>query len=219
RRQRMERMIEKMCQLGVPVTLEQVLSLAGGAQLGRPHLARALIEQRVCTTVKEAFDRFLANGRPAFVDRDRIAGEKAIEMIRSAGGTATVAHPGVSRVNDLELKMLREAGLAGLEVFHSDHKPAIQEKYLAIARDLDLVPTAGGGLPRGAGDPRRRPRLGPRGRGGVERAGRGWRRRAGSGAWFSRISFAVAISFFCGVPILQKAVVHHRRWNVLDRCR
>jgi len=143
RHQRMERMIEKMNQLGVPVTMAQVLALAGEAHLGRPHLARALIEQRICTTVKEAFDRFLANGRSAFVDRNRIAGEKAIEMIRNAGGTATVAHPGVSRVNDLELKALRDAGLAGLEVFHSDHKPAIQQKYLAVARDLDLVPTAG----------------------------------------------------------------------------
>lgn len=143
RRERMVRMIEKMNQLGVPVTLEQVLRLAGSAHLGRPHLARVLVEQRVCTSTKEVFDRFLAFGRPAFVERQRISAEKAIEMIEAARGTATVAHPGVSRVNELELRSLRDAGLSGLEVFHSDHKPAARDKYLALAKELGLVPTAG----------------------------------------------------------------------------
>jgi predicted metal-dependent phosphoesterase TrpH len=143
RYQRMKQMVEKMNQLGIPITMARVMALAGEANLGRPHLARALIEERICATVKEAFDRFLAHGKPAFVERTRVAAEEAIQMIRNAGGAATVAHPGVSRVTDIELKALESAGLAGLEVFHSDHKPPIQQKYLAIARDLDLVPTAG----------------------------------------------------------------------------
>jgi 3',5'-nucleoside bisphosphate phosphatase len=140
---RMRRMIEKLNQLGIPIAFEQVTAIARDAHLGRPHLARALMEQRVCLSVKEAFDRFLAGGRPAFVGRDRISARDAIQLIRSANGTATVAHPAVSGVSATELKVLRQDGLEGLEVFHADHSPATQAKYLAIAQGLELVPTAG----------------------------------------------------------------------------
>jgi predicted metal-dependent phosphoesterase TrpH len=143
RRGRMERMIQKLNALGLPVTMEQVLSVAGDAHLGRPHLARALVERGSCSSTKDAFERFLANGRPGFVERERISGERAIAMVRDAGGAATVAHPAVSQVTVDELRSLRTVGLSGLEVFHSDHKPAMQAKYLAIANELDLVPTAG----------------------------------------------------------------------------
>jgi predicted metal-dependent phosphoesterase TrpH len=143
RRQRMEGMIQKLNALGVPMTMDQVMSVAGDAHLGRPHLARALVERGICSSTKNAFDRFLGNGRPGFVDRQRISGERAIGMVREAGGAATVAHPAVSQVEVEELRSLRDAGLAGIEVFHSDHKPAMQAKYLAIAKDLDLVPTSG----------------------------------------------------------------------------
>jgi len=143
RHRRMEGMIQKLNALGVPMTMDQVLSVAGDAHLGRPHLARALVERGICTSTKNAFDRFLGNGRPGFVDRQRISGERAIAMVREAGGAATVAHPAVSQVEAEELRSLRDAGLAGLEVFHTDHKPAMQAKFLAIAKDLDLVPTSG----------------------------------------------------------------------------
>ena len=143
REQRMQRMVQKLNALGIPVAMSHVLSVAGSAHLGRPHLARALIERGICSSTKDAFDRFLANGRPAFVERHRISGELAIAMVRKAGGAATVAHPAVSQVTAEELRSLKAAGLAGLEVFHSDHKPNMQAKYLSIAKELDLVPTAG----------------------------------------------------------------------------
>ena len=143
RRARMEQMIQKLNTLGVWMNIEQVLSIAGDAHLGRPHLARALVERGICSSTKDAFDRFLANGRPCFVDRERITAERAISLVREAGGAATVAHPAVSQVTAGELRSLRDTGLSGLEVFHADHKPAMRAKYLAIANDLDLVPTAG----------------------------------------------------------------------------
>ncbi len=143
RRMRMERMIQKLNTLGVWIGMEQVLAVAGEAHLGRPHLARALVERGVCSSTKDAFDRFLANGRPGFVDRERITAERAISLVRQAGGVATVAHPAVSQVTADELRSLRDAGLSGLEVFHADQKPAMQAKYLAIANELHLVPTAG----------------------------------------------------------------------------
>ena len=143
RRARMEQMIQKLNALGVLMSIDHVLSIAGDAHLGRPHLARALVERGICSSTKDAFDRFLANGRPGFVDRERITAERAISLVRQAGGAATVAHPAVSQVTAEELRSLRNAGLSGLEVFHADQKPAMRAKYLAIANDLDLVPTAG----------------------------------------------------------------------------
>ncbi len=143
RERRMEQMVEKMRKLGYPVRMEEVQALAGGAHLGRPHLARVLVERGWCVDTKEAFDRFLGNGRPAWVDRYRLEGADAIQLIRNAGGTATLAHPGTSKMNRPEIQMLAKAGLTGLEVDHSDHNPSVREKYLALAREFDLVPTAG----------------------------------------------------------------------------
>jgi predicted metal-dependent phosphoesterase TrpH len=143
RETRMERMVAKMNGMGFPVTMAEVKTLAGEGQLGRPHLARVLVEKRYCLSTKEAFDRFLADGKPGWVDRYRLTSEKAIELIRNSGGAATVAHPGVSKVNPYELAQMKAAGLVGLEVFHSDHVPSMKEKLLEEARKLDLVPTAG----------------------------------------------------------------------------
>lgn len=140
---RMEQMVQKMRQLGYPVSMEQVLRIAGDAHLARPHLARLLVERGWCLDTKEAFDRFLGDGKPAFVDRFRLTAEDAIALIRGAGGTATLAHPATSKVDEHEIVQLKDAGLAGLEVHHSDHNPAARERLLAIARRLDLVPTAG----------------------------------------------------------------------------
>ncbi len=140
---RMEQMVEKMKGLGYPVTMEMVKSIAGDAHLGRPHLARVLVEMNWVRDTREAFDRFLADGKPACVGRFKVSGEDAIGLIRRAGGAATVAHPGVSKMEKHELAPLKAAGLAGLEVYHSDHNPSVREKYLAITRELDLIPTAG----------------------------------------------------------------------------
>lgn len=143
RTDRMERMVAQMNKLGYPVTIAEVRALAGDAQLGRPHLARVLVEKRYATSMKEAFDRFLGDGKPGWVDRLRVTGEEAIELIKGAGGAATLAHPAVSRASDKDIADLAEAGLAGVEVFHSDHAPSQREKLLRLTTKLGLVPTAG----------------------------------------------------------------------------
>jgi len=143
RRTRMEQMVSKLAALGVPVTLGEVEAFSGGENLGRPHLARALVERGWVGNVKEAFDRFLGNGKPAFVDRDRLPAARAIALIHGAGGTATLAHPAVSKVERHEIAELAKQGLDGLEVYHSDQSPSMRAKYLAIAGELSLVPTAG----------------------------------------------------------------------------
>ena len=143
RERRMATMVERVRKLGFPIRMEHVQHLAGNANLGRPHLARVFVEQGWCADVREAFDRFLGDGKPAYVDRYRLTTAEAIQLIRAAGGAATLAHPGVNRVERHELEQLKREGLSGLEVHHGDHQPELREKYLKLAAELDLVPTAG----------------------------------------------------------------------------
>lgn len=143
RRERMQQMIEKLAALGVRICAQDVEKWSGGKTLGRPHVARAIVEAGAAATVKDAFDRFLGEGRPAYVQRYRLEAEEAVRLVRGAGGTTTVAHPGVSKLERYDLEQLRAAGVEGVEVYHADHNPSVREKYLRIAEALDLVPTAG----------------------------------------------------------------------------
>lgn len=140
---RMEAMVERLRGLGYPVSMGEVLAVAGDAQLGRPHLARALVARGWCRSTKEAFDRFLGSGRPAWVDRFRLSHEEAIRLVRGAGGCATLAHPGSSKMEPWDIGRLAAAGLAGLEVLHPDHQPSLREKFHRAAQQHGLVPTAG----------------------------------------------------------------------------
>lgn len=143
REKRMGQMLAKLVAMGIPVTLERVQAIAGNAPLTRPHLARALVELRVCTSTKEAFDRFLGDGRSAWVPRFELRVGEAIQLIHAAGGTATLAHPGSSKVHRLEVETMAKAGLDGLEVIHRDHPPSQREVFMKWADELGLCCTAG----------------------------------------------------------------------------
>lgn len=140
---RMGRMVDRMRDLGFPVTLQEVERIGGGAHLGRPHLALALLNRGYVSSTKQAFDRFLADGRPGYVDRFRVSAEDAIALLHAAGGTATLAHPGPSKVTAPTLEALARAGLDGLEAFHVDHVPSQREAFLRTANALGLIPTGG----------------------------------------------------------------------------
>jgi len=143
RRVRMGEMIQKLAALGVALTPDEIERFSGGKTLGRPHVARAMVDRGVVSSVKEAFDRFLGDGRPAYVGRYRLSVQDGIALVREAGGTATIAHPGVSKIERGDVERMKAWGLAGIEIYHPDHVPSQREKYQRIARDLDLVSTAG----------------------------------------------------------------------------
>jgi predicted metal-dependent phosphoesterase TrpH len=143
RRERMDQMVERLGALGVHVTAEAIEKHSGGKTIGRPHVARAIVETGAVATVKEAFDRFLGEGKPAYVQRYRLEAADAVGLVRGAGGTVTIAHPGVSRLEVGEVARLAAAGVVGIEVIHPDQNPSVREKYQRAATAHGLVCTAG----------------------------------------------------------------------------
>ena len=143
RRVRMGEIVTRLAALGIAIGEDDIVRWSGGKTIGRPHVARALVEAGAAASVKEAFDRYLGEGRPAYVPRFRLEAEESIRFIGESGGVATIAHPGSSGVERGDLARLRQAGLAGLEVDHPDHNPSVRDKYRRLCQELDLVPTAG----------------------------------------------------------------------------
>jgi predicted metal-dependent phosphoesterase TrpH len=151
---RADRIVQKLDELGVHVPLERVYALAGDGSVGRPHVARALIEQGTVGSVQEAFDRYLGNDGPAYVPHHRLTPADAIRLVHDAGGVAVLAHPG--RLEHGQPREIIEAmvplGLDGLEVYYPDHTPALVEELRELARRFDLVMTVGSDFHRREGD-------------------------------------------------------------------
>ena len=141
------KIVQRLNELGIPITYEEVRALAGTESVGRPHIARLLMEKKFVTSAKEAFDRYLANGRPAFVDRDLPAPADAVRWIREAGGVPVLAHPTWVRTSAEGLRVLvrelKAAGLGGVEVHYSTHTPSQTTEYLDLAKQCDLLVTGG----------------------------------------------------------------------------
>jgi 3',5'-nucleoside bisphosphate phosphatase len=139
-------MCDRLAELGAPIDFDELLARAGGPNSGkaiaRPVVARALLEAGHVETVQEAFDRFLAEGQPAYCPRIGAAPSEVVEVIARAGGLASLAHPGPLGRDDL-IEPLARAGLAAIECFHSEHDTETTERYLALARRLDLGVTGG----------------------------------------------------------------------------
>lgn len=144
RRDRMERMVALAQGMGFSaVTMERVFAVGGGDNLGRPHLARVLVDCGHALSIKDAFDRFLHTDGPMWVDRRRFPVADAIRIIHEAGGTATIAHPGANGISRQELKAMADIGLDGVEAFHPEHPPNQAEAFTRAADELGLAVTAG----------------------------------------------------------------------------
>jgi predicted metal-dependent phosphoesterase TrpH len=143
---RAKAMVDKMRALGAPVTWDQVTAIAGGAVVGRPHLARALAASGAIATPGDAFTGdWIADGGRAFVDRYAPDLARAVGLVRSAGGVPVLAHPRSPgyEIPDDVIAVLADAGLCGIEVFHPDHDESQRSRLTRLARSLDLVTTGG----------------------------------------------------------------------------
>jgi 3',5'-nucleoside bisphosphate phosphatase len=142
RQQRIHGMVERLNSLGIPLKVDAVFALANCRSPGRPHVARALVREGLCGSLDEAFERFLKKNRPAWVPKAKMSAQAAMELIHQAGGLAVMAHPGLNR-NDAAIPHLVEAGLDGIECFHTKHTPSMSQHYLAIAQRHQLLVTGG----------------------------------------------------------------------------
>jgi predicted metal-dependent phosphoesterase TrpH len=148
RRDRNPRILARLAKLGIALRLEEVEIEAGGAQPGRPHIASLLVKKGLARTIDDAFDRYLGNDKPAYVDKFRIEAGQAVGLINAAGGIPVLAHPCLLELeNDQQLdEILREMismGLKGLEVYFSAHTPEQTRRYAELAKRHDLLMTGG----------------------------------------------------------------------------
>jgi len=148
RAERNPQIIAKLNAMGIPISMAQVEAISGGGQVGRPHIARALLEAGFVSNIQQAFDIYLRKGGKAYAGKFRFPQEEAIAMIRDVQGVPVLAHPftlGLGSAFALRhlLLELKNLGLAGLEVYYSEHTPEQEALYLKLARELDLLITGG----------------------------------------------------------------------------
>ncbi len=148
REERNFKIIERLNQSGVPVTYEEIAGVAGGTQIGRPHIAQVLLRKGIVRNLDEAFSRFLGKGEPAYVDKFRPTPERAIEWILEGGGIPVLAHPFTLNMGELEkLRVLIskwvDLGLKGIEVYTPEHTARQEAMYKNLAERLGLIITGG----------------------------------------------------------------------------
>ncbi len=148
REQRNPKIISKLNQAGLDISLAEIFARFGTGQAGRPHIAELMKEKGFVSSFKEAFDTWLGKGKPAYVDKFKVSCKKAIQTILDAGGIPVLAHPGLlafNRTRDLEvfLDILISYGLQGMEVFYTDHDTHQTEYFANLARKKKLLVTGG----------------------------------------------------------------------------
>lgn len=144
---RNEQILTKLDHLGVGLDWEEIEVCVGEDVMGRPHIAQAMVDRNYVSTPQEAFDRYLAKGAPAYVDRYRLFADEAVQMIADAGGLTFCAHP-FTWISDetrlkRELREFKERGLVGVEAWHSDHSEEQVVALLRMAKQLGLMVSGG----------------------------------------------------------------------------
>jgi len=142
RQNRIREMVVLINEQGVPLEADSVFALANCKSPGRPHVARAMVKAGLVSNLDEAFERFLKKNRPAWVPKAKVSALEGINLIHQAGGLAVMAHPGLNRTDEI-IPALADAGLDGIECFHTKHSTATSGRYLEIADKFNLLVTGG----------------------------------------------------------------------------
>lgn len=142
RYERASHIVEKLNAMNIDITLEQVMDIADNGAIGRPHIARAMIDKGYITNIKEAFKEYIGKGCPAYVERYKLSSGEAIDMIKQLGGAAVLAHPGLIK-NKSSIGMIINLGIDGIEVYHSKHDDETVRDSLSIASSRTLLITGG----------------------------------------------------------------------------
>lgn len=142
REQRMLEILDRLAAQGISICADEVRKLTQGESIGRPHIAQVLIERGFVLNIREAFERYIGLGAPAYVPRYKLTTEEGIELVRGAHGIPVLAHPGMQQFDE-GIPAWVEVGLQGIEVLHSEHKPDDVIRYRAIAQQYKLLMTGG----------------------------------------------------------------------------
>ncbi|HEY9789550.1 MAG TPA: PHP domain-containing protein [Candidatus Obscuribacterales bacterium] len=129
--------------LGIDLQMQHVIECAGTGSIGRPHLSRAIVKAGGAKDVTEAFSRFMSRESPDFIPRNSITPQEAIQAIESAGGIASIAHPGKNERMERVILELKEAGLRAVEAYHRSHSLELVKQYLRLAAINHMLATGG----------------------------------------------------------------------------
>ncbi|MCF8112897.1 MAG: PHP domain-containing protein, partial [Desulfotignum sp.] len=148
REQRNPKIIQKLQQMGFDITMSELRTHFNTSQIGRPHIAELMVQKGAVSSFRQAFEKFLGKGKPAYVDKFKVSCKTAVKAILDAGGIPVLAHPGLlefTRSADLEnfVDTLMEYGLQGIEVFYTDHDPHKTEYFATFARKKKILVTGG----------------------------------------------------------------------------
>ena len=153
RQRRATRIVERLNELGVQIAYEDVLEQAKGGALGRPHVARAMIASGWAVDARDAFDRYLGAGRPAYIAKEQLSMREAFAMIHEAGGIAVLAHPGGSGTRE-RIEAFTALGLDGIEVKHPSHSSSDTARLKGLVELFGLVASGGSDWHGAADGPR-----------------------------------------------------------------
>jgi predicted metal-dependent phosphoesterase TrpH len=136
-------MVDRLRALGYDIKPERVDQLAAGGAMGRPHVARALVEAGYVASVSEAFDKLIGTGKPAYVEKERFRIEEAVSLIHGAGGVTSVAHPSLYPNHEQLVPQVLDRGVDGVEVMHPEVSAEDRERYTNLARFRGKLTTGG----------------------------------------------------------------------------
>lgn len=134
--------IKKLKGLNINISTEQVFNASKGESIGRPHIARILVEKGYANDVKDAFNKYIGIDSPAYVERYKLTTKQAVSIINNVGGIPVLAHPGLLKKKTV-INELLEQGFKGIEVYHSKHDKKITNQLLEIAINKNLIITGG----------------------------------------------------------------------------
>lgn len=147
RAERNPKIIKRLNELGMDISMEEVEALSPGGITGRPHIARVMVSKGYAQSEREAFEKFLGSGRPAYFSKAKLTPEQGIDEILKAGGLPVLAHPIFLNLKEAELdtllKSLKKAGLKGVEVYYSENTEAQTEELIRLADRNGLFATGG----------------------------------------------------------------------------
>jgi hypothetical protein len=143
RLRRAQGMVSKLGSLGIDIDWSRVQEIAGDGAIGRPHIAQAMLEKGYIASFKEAFDKYIGHGGPAYVEREKMTPEEAVALIVRSGGLPVLAHPFTVKEPEALVIKLKAAGLVGIEAYYKDNTAAETEATLGLAAKYGLIATGG----------------------------------------------------------------------------